>query len=50
VGTREETGNEEETKANSQQVRIVIGQEELVSCSSDYSSRWLAIRLTFNNV
>jgi hypothetical protein len=23
---------------------IVIGQEELVSCSSDYSTRWLAIK------
>jgi hypothetical protein len=27
-----------------------IGQEELVSCSSDYSTRWLAIKETFNNV
>jgi hypothetical protein len=29
---------------------LVIGQEELVSCSSDYPTRWLAIKLTFNNV
>jgi hypothetical protein len=24
--------------------RLLIGQEELVSCSSDYSTRWLAIK------
>jgi hypothetical protein len=23
---------------------MIIGQEELVSCSSDYSTRWLAIK------
>jgi hypothetical protein len=26
------------------------GEEELVSCRSDYSTRWLAIKKTFNNV
>jgi hypothetical protein len=24
--------------------------KDLVSCSSDYSTRWLAIKKTFNNV
>jgi hypothetical protein len=27
-----------------QTLALTIGQEELVSCSSDYSTRWLAIK------
>jgi hypothetical protein len=34
----------------SRKVVANIGQKELVSCSSDYSTRWLAIKKTFNNV